>query len=155
MVPGRKFCTSTSERVISLRMIFAASGRFRSSDSDRLPRFVETNRAENSPEVLIDCRLRRVISPPSGSILITSAPWSARNAVANGPETTLVKSSTLTPVSGPDISYLAFIYKTYIVQWRCESKVLRPMPFQYDVYTREKKSFCSCRQRTIISSVYK
>jgi hypothetical protein len=55
-------------------MIFAASGRFRSSASERLPRFVERNRAENSPDALIDCRLRRVMSPPSGSILMTSAP---------------------------------------------------------------------------------
>jgi hypothetical protein len=68
---------------------------------DRLPRFVETNKAENSPEALIDCRLWRVMSPPSGSTLITSAPWSARNMVDNGPETTLVRSSTLIPANGP------------------------------------------------------
>jgi hypothetical protein len=55
-------------------MISAASGRFRSSASERLPRFEEMNKAENSPDALIDCRLRRVMSPPSGSILITSAP---------------------------------------------------------------------------------
>jgi hypothetical protein len=47
--PGRKFCTSTSARVAGSRVIFAASGRLRSSDSERLPRFVETNSAENSP----------------------------------------------------------------------------------------------------------
>ena len=74
MVPGRKFCTSTSELAISLRMIFPASGRFKSSASERLPRFEETNSAENSPDALIDCRLRRVMSPLSGSILMTSAP---------------------------------------------------------------------------------
>jgi hypothetical protein len=51
-------------------MISFASRRFRSSASERLPRFVETNSAENSPDALIDCRLRRVMSPPSGSILL-------------------------------------------------------------------------------------
>src|SRR5882724_243200 len=48
-------------------------------------------------------RLRRVMSPPIGSILSTSAPWSARNIVAYGPETTPVRSSTRTPFRGPAI----------------------------------------------------
>src|SRR6266446_4854800 len=96
-------------------MIITASGRLRSSDSERLPRFVETNSAENSPDALTDCRLWRVMSPPSGSILITSAPWSARNIVANGPETTLVRSSTLIPANGPGMSATSgFVSSTYI-----------------------------------------
>src|SRR5262249_14551964 len=53
----------------------------------------------------IAARLRRVMSPPIGSIFKTSAPWSARNIVANGPETTLVKSITRTPVSGPGMVF--------------------------------------------------
>ena len=40
-------------------MISTASGRFKSSASERLPRLLDTNIAENSPEVLIACRLRR------------------------------------------------------------------------------------------------
>src|SRR5271154_2514277 len=99
-----------------------ASGRFRSRDRDRFPRLVETKRAENSPELLIVCRLRRVMSPPRGSILITSAPCSARNVVASGPETTLVRSRTLTPVSGPGIAHLAFIYRTQIIKLRHQNK---------------------------------
>ena len=51
-----------------------------STASDRFPRFEEIKRAENSPEGSILCRLRRVISPPSGSTLMTSAPWSARTS---------------------------------------------------------------------------
>src|SRR5690348_14222537 len=40
-------------------------------------------------------------SPPGGSTLITSAPKSARICVAYGPITTVVRSSTRTPASGP------------------------------------------------------
>src|SRR5438045_10740 len=40
-------------------------------------------------------------SPPGGSTLITSAPKSARICVAYGPITTVVRSSTRTPLSGP------------------------------------------------------
>src|SRR4029077_7732705 len=76
-----------------------------SIDSERLPRFEEMNSAENSPALSMVARLRRVISPPIGSILSTSAPWSARNMVANGPDTTPVKSSTRTSLSGPDITF--------------------------------------------------
>ena len=52
--------------------------------------------------------LRRVMSPPIGSILRTSAPWSARNMVAYGPDTTPVRSRTRTPLSGPAMSILPF-----------------------------------------------
>ncbi len=76
-----------------------------SIDSERLPRFEEMNSAENSPALSMVARLRRVMSPPIGSILSTSAPWSARNMVANGPDTTPVKSSTRTPLSGPGMTF--------------------------------------------------
>ena len=55
-----------------------------STASDRFPRFEEFE-----PKTLLNCRLRRVISPSSGSTLMTSAPWSARNIVASGPESRL------------------------------------------------------------------
>jgi hypothetical protein len=48
ILAGRKFCTRTSEWAINSRVMFAASGRLRSSASERLPRFEETNRPENS-----------------------------------------------------------------------------------------------------------
>jgi len=74
---------------------------FMSIESERLPRFDEMNNAENSPALSTVPPLRRTVSPAIGSILSTSAPWSARNMVAKGPETTAVKSSTRTPASGP------------------------------------------------------
>src|SRR5580704_16985314 len=104
MAPGRKFCTSTSASATSLARTSRPTGLLTSIESERLPRFEEMNSAENSPPLSIDARLRRVMSPPIGSILRTSAPWSARNMVANGPDTTPVRSSTLTPLSGPGIT---------------------------------------------------
>src|ERR1700686_5445697 len=104
MVPGRKFCTSTSACATSLARTSRPISLLMSIDSERLPRFEEMNSAENSPALSMVSRLRRVMSPPIGSILSTSAPWSARNIVANGPDTTPVKSSTRTPLSGPDMT---------------------------------------------------
>ena len=46
-------------------------------------------------------QLWRITSPSGGSTLITSAPKSARICVAYGPITTVVRSRTRTPVSGP------------------------------------------------------
>src|SRR5215475_13741595 len=45
-------------------------------------------------------------SPSGGSTLITSAPMSARCCVANGPNSTAVRSITFTPASGPGIASL-------------------------------------------------
>src|SRR6267142_1332683 len=45
----------------------------------------------------------RMLSPSWDSILMTSAPNSARIWVANGPMTTLVRSRTFTPSNGPGI----------------------------------------------------
>src|SRR4029453_4946799 len=53
------------------------------------------------------------MSPPGGLTLITSAPWSARNIVANGPDTTLVRSMTRTPDNGPVMRRLPFRFSTY------------------------------------------
>src|SRR5262245_12432308 len=105
MVPGRKFCTSTSACATSLPSTSRPASLLTSMASERLPRLEEMNSAENSPALSMVARLRRVMSPPVGSILRTSAPWSARNMVANGPETTPVRSSTRTPLSGPGMRY--------------------------------------------------
>src|SRR5207253_2624247 len=105
MVPGRKFCTSTSACATSLARTSRPISLLISIDSERLPRLEEMNSAENSPPLSMVARLRRVISPPIGSILSTSAPWSARNMVAYGPDTTPVKSRTRTPLSGPGMTF--------------------------------------------------
>src|SRR5882724_11761302 len=103
VVPGRKFCTRTSLCATSLAITSRPASLLTSIDSERLPRLEEMNSAENSPALSMTARLRRVMSPPIGSILSTSAPWSARNIVAYGPETTPVRSSTRTPFKGPAI----------------------------------------------------
>src|SRR5215475_12553523 len=46
----------------------------------------------------------RVVSPSGGSTLITSAPRSPSCWAAQGPSTTVVQSTTRTPLSGPDTS---------------------------------------------------
>src|ERR1700730_19163810 len=46
------------------------------------------------------------MSPSGDSILITSAPRSPRICVASGPRTTVVRSSTLVPESGPGLASL-------------------------------------------------
>src|SRR5712671_7848313 len=124
MVPGRKFCASTSACATSLARTSRPTALLMSIDNERLPRFEEMNSAENSPPLSIVARLRRVISPPIGSILSTSAPWSARNMVANGPETTPVKSSTRTPLSGPGMTF-SLDYVPYRER-RTSILVLRP-----------------------------
>src|SRR5258707_14785358 len=105
MVARRKFCPTTSACATSLARTSRPTSFLMWIDSERLPRFEEMNSGENSPALSIVARLRRVMSPPTGSILSTSAPWSARNIVANGPDTTPVKSSTRTSLSGPDIVF--------------------------------------------------
>src|SRR6516165_10029430 len=47
-----------------------------------------------------------MMSPSGASILITSAPRSPRICVASGPRTTVVRSSILTPASGPCLPVL-------------------------------------------------
>ena len=74
MVPGRKFCTSTSACATSLASTSRPAVLLTSIDSERLPRLEEMNSAENSPPLSMVARLRRVMSPPIGSILSTSAP---------------------------------------------------------------------------------
>src|SRR5579883_2149769 len=47
-----------------------------------------------------------MMSPSGGSTLMTSAPRSPRIWVASGPRTTLVRSTTVTPASGPSLALL-------------------------------------------------
>src|SRR5271167_3867564 len=47
-----------------------------------------------------------MMSPSGDSTLITSAPRSPRICVASGPRTTVVRSSTLIPASGPGLAVL-------------------------------------------------
>src|SRR5262249_46621536 len=46
----------------------------------------------------------RVVSPSGGSTLTTSAPRSPSCCAAQGPSTTVVQSTTRTPLSGPDMA---------------------------------------------------
>src|SRR5215470_4806450 len=46
----------------------------------------------------------RVVSPSGGSTLTTSAPRSPSCCAAHGPSTTVVQSTTRTPLSGPDMA---------------------------------------------------
>ncbi len=67
MVPGRKLSSSTSAVATSRSTRERSPGSFRSSTTLFLPRF-HTREADQA----------RVGSPPGGSTLMTSAPWSDR-----------------------------------------------------------------------------
>jgi len=66
MVPGRKFCTSTSACATSFARTSRPAALLTSIERERLPRLEEMNSAENSPPLSMVARLRRVISPPIG-----------------------------------------------------------------------------------------
>src|SRR5215470_7606884 len=51
----------------------------------------------------------RVVSPSGGSTLTTSAPRSPSCCAAQGPSTTVVQSTTRTPVSGPDMAAIPIV----------------------------------------------
>src|SRR3984893_8623069 len=103
--PGRKFCTKTSAPAASRSTASRPPAVFRSSTTERLLRLLFRNDAVNPARRLPPAR---VASPPSGaSILITSAPWSARIIVASGPATFEVRSTMRYPVSGPGMLYLS------------------------------------------------
>src|SRR5215211_3485918 len=71
----------------------------RSTATDRLPRLSSSNGGFISPPYAHASP--RNGSPPSGSILTTSAPQSARIAAHAGPANQSPSSTTLTPESGP------------------------------------------------------
>src|SRR5579871_3207372 len=94
--------TSTSLRATSRAAIWRPSAALRSTAIERLLRLKARNFDDIAPE-RDGPPSRRNRSPSSGSSLTTSAPWSARVWVHTGPTTTAVRSSTLTPASGPPV----------------------------------------------------
>src|SRR3989454_8060529 len=89
--PGRKPSMTMSARFTSFSTRSAESFLFRSTARLRLLRFSVLNCTGT---------YARPGSPRGGSTLITSAPRSAKIAVANGPGTNIEKSTTRTPRSG-------------------------------------------------------
>src|SRR6516165_2340639 len=59
-----------------------------------------------------------MMSPSGDSTLITSAPRSPRICVASGPSTTVVRSSTLIPASGPGLAVLTAASDSCIARFR-------------------------------------
>ena len=97
--PGRRFVTNTSQRAASRSRIARPSADFRSRSMLRLLR----RRFSETPERYGwgPAPIARFVSPRALSTVTTSAPRSPRIAVASGPITTDVRSSTRTPASGP------------------------------------------------------
>src|SRR6185503_15227999 len=60
----------------------------------------------------------RVKSPWRLSTLMTSAPWSARSMVADGPETTLVRSIMRIPCNGPGMGLPVLLVRAYLFPGR-------------------------------------
>src|SRR3954471_18902424 len=114
--------TRTSARFTSARTALRPSSCLRSSTMLRLLRLVCRNIA---PMPMFRAgRMKRVESPCGGSTLTTSAPNSPRICVAYGPMTTVVRSRTRTPASGPrQMSLLKILF------WLDSSELgeLRPM----------------------------
>src|SRR6516162_2645848 len=68
-----------------------------------------------------------MMSPSGDSTLITSAPRSPRICVASGPRTTVVRSSTLIPASGPGLAELTAASASCIARLRTLRRA-RPDP---------------------------
>src|SRR5205807_3557115 len=103
MVPGRKFCTTTSLRRARSRNTSRPSSACRSRQRLRLLRL--TWAWKNDSGGFVPGRnggRRRTTSPPGSSILTTSAPRSASTQPHIGPASVVVASSTRTPASGPE-----------------------------------------------------
>ena len=105
MTSGRKFSTTTSAFSTSFLKTSLPSGAFRLSVTDFLLAFWARKLVPMS--ILLSFGTlpsTRARSPAFGfSILTTSAPRSARCSVQNGPERTLVRSRTRTPVRAPKV----------------------------------------------------
>src|SRR5262245_37453684 len=89
----------TSASSTSARSAVLPASERRSSTTLRLPRFTFTK----TPLIpgAGPTEMKRVLSPPGGSILITSAPMSAMLCGQYGPITIAGRSTTITPDSGP------------------------------------------------------
>src|SRR5271166_5180377 len=72
-----------------------------------------------------------MMSPSGDSTLITSAPRSPRICVASGPSTTVVRSSTLIPASGPGLGVLTAASGSCIARFRTLPRA-RPAPEEED-----------------------
>src|SRR5438094_9688914 len=97
--PGRKFSVSTSLRSASRSTRSRPSGCLRSTAKLFLLRL---NTGKNPAPA---CSRRRVLSPSSGSTLITSAPRSASARPHEGPITICANSTTRTPSSSGTESF--------------------------------------------------
>src|SRR5882762_9602948 len=97
--PGRKFSVSTSLRSISL------STRSRPSECLRSTARLFLLRLNTGKNPAPACSSRRVLSPSSGSTLITSAPRSASIMPQEGPITMCANSTTRTPSSSGTESF--------------------------------------------------
>src|SRR5438270_1591130 len=97
--PGRKFSVSTSLRATSRSTRSRPSGCLRSTAKLFLLRL---NTGKNPAPA---CSRRRVLSPSSGSTLITSAPRSASISPQEGPITMCANSTTRTPSSSGTESF--------------------------------------------------
>src|SRR6185503_2272094 len=97
--PGRKFSVSTSADFSSLSTSARPSAFCRSTA--RL--FLLRLKTGKNPEPAAS--RRRVLSPASGSTLITSAPRSASTSPQEGPITMCANSTTRTPSSGNTESF--------------------------------------------------
>src|SRR5262245_4255102 len=100
MTPGRKLSTTTSARPTRSNTSARPSGLLSRAPTERLPQFSD---AKYSDCPSTKCGPSDLASSgrSGSSILITSAPRSARIMVAYGPARKWQKSSTRTPLSGP------------------------------------------------------
>src|SRR6266852_2230141 len=97
--PGRKFSVKTSAVFSSFRTMRFPSGRARSIARLFLLRLNTGKKPAPAASS------RRVLSPASGSTLITSAPRSASTRPQDGPITMCANSTTRTPSSGSTESF--------------------------------------------------
>src|SRR5919197_686545 len=97
--PGRKFSVSTSLRSMSFSTRERPSGCLRSTAKLFLLRLNTGKKPAPA------CSRRRVLSPSSGSTLITSAPRSASMRPQEGPITMCANSTTRTPSSSGTESF--------------------------------------------------
>src|SRR5262245_17611435 len=100
--PGRYASRNTSDAAASLHRISTASGRLRSSTRLRLLRLSATKLTLSPLRI---GGVARLMSPPGGSTLITSAPMSASSVPASGPAIKFASSMTRIPASGFDIVF--------------------------------------------------
>ena len=101
-MPGRKFSTRTSAVSKRRDSMFLSSLSYRFSTTDFLFR-LNWAKYQLSPLTMAPCW--RTGSPRGPSILITSAPRSARSWVQKGPARIRVRSITRRPLSGTEIHW--------------------------------------------------